>query len=99
MTRTPTYVTDYLPLHAVPTTYLRAPREGREVWECEWHDYDLDLEDDRFLRDVNQGGTQDRLTASQLEAMLWTLETQNAEATERTLQVAGSLRYEILSTA
>jgi hypothetical protein len=81
-------VVDYLPIHKVPVTYLKAPRDKSDLWECEWLEYDLDVQDMQFLKDVNQGGTQERLTWRQLEEMLWHLEVKNAEATQRTVQGA-----------
>lgn len=86
----PTYNVDYLPVHRIDVTFLKAPRDPKEVWEADWQEYDLDVQDTVFLNDVNQGGTQDRLSARQLEVMLWTLEVRCAAATERSLQAAGA---------
>lgn len=88
VTRVPTYAVDYLPIHNVLLTYQKAPHDKSEVWTSQWQEYDLDEEDVAFLHEVNQGGTQSRLTWSQLETMLWNLEVQTAEASERSLQGA-----------
>lgn len=84
----PTYAVDYLPVHKVLVTYQKAPRDKVEIWDAECLEYDLDVQDCVFLKDVNQGGTQERLSWRQLESMLWHLEVKNSEATEHSLQSA-----------
>jgi hypothetical protein len=84
----PSYAVDYLPVHKVLVTYQKAPRDKAEIWDAEYLEYDLDVQDCVFLKDVNQGGTQERLSWRQLESMLWHLEVKNSEATERSLQSA-----------
>ena len=85
-----TYGVDYLPVHKVPVTYLKAPKEIIDKVESEWQEYDLDVEDEEFLREVNDDGMQERLTWRQLEEMLWHLEVKNAEANERVVQGTGA---------
>jgi hypothetical protein len=84
----PTYNTDYLPLHTVGITYLKAPGKG-DVVDKEWQEYDLDADDINFLHDINQG-SQSRLTDKQMEMLVWKLETMNAAATEHSLTQAGA---------
>lgn len=62
--------------------------DKRDIFEHQYHEYDLDTEDCQFLQDVNQG-TQDRLQPRQLERMLWQLEIMNDSATQQYLQAAG----------
>lgn len=89
VTQVPTYESDYLPLHSVTLTYIKAPLDKREIFEHSYYEYDLDTEDCQFLQDVNQG-TQDRLQPRQLEKMLWQLEVMNDAATQNYLQAAGA---------
>jgi hypothetical protein len=89
VTEVKTYAVDYLPLYQVPVTYVKAPRDKSDLWDSDWLEYDLDVQDTEFLRDVNSNGTQERLTWRQLEEMLWHLEVKNAEATQRSLQSTG----------
>lgn len=89
VTQVPTYESDYLPLHSITLTYIKAPLDKREIFEHSYYEYDLDAEDCQFLHDVNQG-TQDRLQPRQLEKMLWQLEVMNDAATQNYLQAAGT---------
>jgi hypothetical protein len=91
VTDVPTYNVDYLPVHRINMTYLKAPRDPKEIWDSECQEYDLDVQDMVFLSDVNEGGSQERLSARQLEAMLWALEAASAAAHERSLQSTGIL--------
>jgi hypothetical protein len=84
------YRVDYLPVHRINMTYLKAPRDPKEIRDAECQEYDLDVQDMEFLNDVNQGGTQDRLSARQLEAMLWALEAASSAAHEINLQNTGA---------
>lgn len=92
VTQVPTYESDYLPLHRVTLTYIKAPMDKREIFEHSYYEYDLDTEDCQFLQDVNQG-TQDRLQPRQLEKMLWQLEVMNDAATQNYLQAAGAQHF------
>jgi hypothetical protein len=84
----PTYPTDYLPTHKITLTYLKAPVDKSDKWDDEAYEYDLDVEDCEFLNNVNQE-TQDRLTAKQLERMIWELEVLNHQAAQQSQQLGG----------
>jgi hypothetical protein len=86
VTDVPSYRVDYLPVHRIN----KAPRDPKDIWDTECQEYDLDVQDMEFLNDVNQGGTQERLSSRQLEAMLWALEVASNAAHESSLQNTGA---------
>ncbi|KAL4437402.1 hypothetical protein ABPG75_004541 [Micractinium tetrahymenae] len=95
--RVPTYGTDYLPVRRERNTYIR-PKGGVGYDDPILVEYDLDSEDERWLREYN-GSEPERLSEEKFEMMLWRLEITNAAATERVLTISGATPAERISAA
>ncbi|KAG1670869.1 hypothetical protein FOA52_000371 [Chlamydomonas sp. UWO 241] len=100
----PTYTREYLPLYALPETYIRG--KGGVGWAAdEYVEYDLDCEDEDWLETYNAAaskstgpGSEQPMTAllpdTKFEKMLWRLDLACAEAQERALNAAGASEAE-----
>ncbi|KAL4429854.1 hypothetical protein ABPG77_010971 [Micractinium sp. CCAP 211/92] len=95
--RVPTYNTDYLPVRRERNTYIR-PKGGVGYDDPILVEYDLDSEDERWLKEYN-GNEPERLSEEKFEMMLWRLEITNAAATERVLTLSGAAPAERISPA
>ena len=82
-----TYNIDYLPAWKDRYTYIRG-KGGVGYDDPGFVEYDLDVEDEHWLKDFN--GNQERLSPEKFELMIWKLELANAAATDRAFAFAGA---------
>lgn len=92
--KVPTYEIEYLPTFKERNAYLRG-RGGKEYDDPTLVEYDVDSEDEKWLREFN--GDQERLSLDKFEAMLWKLDVANAEATDKVFSFHGGAMAERLT--
>lgn len=89
VTKVPTYQLDYLPTFRERNTYLRG-RGGNNYDDPTLVEYDLDSEDDAWLKKFN--GPHERLSSEKFETMLWKLDVANGEATDKVFCFQGTVQ-------